>query len=44
MKCYELRARLAHLTLTEENGQLSWIGTPAEWSRVELEIFEYENK
>lgn len=44
LKAYELLSRLNHLTLTEENGKLSWIGTPQEWSRAELEIFEYENK
>ena len=44
MKAYELLARLNHLTLTEENGKLSWIGTSADFDRVELEIFNYENK
>lgn len=41
---YELRARLNNLTLTEEDGKMSWIGTPENWSQVESEIFEFENK
>lgn len=44
MKAYELLSRLTHLTLTEEDGKMSWIGTSAEHDRVELEIFNYENK
>lgn len=44
MKAYELLAKLKHLTLTEEDGKLSWIGTSADHDRAELEIFEYENK
>lgn len=44
MKAYELLAKLNHLVLTVEEGKLSWIGTQAEWSRVEEEIYNHENK
>ena len=43
MKAYKLLSRLKHLTLTEEEGKMSWIGTPQDWDKVEQEILDYEN-
>lgn len=43
MQNYELKIRLDNLTLTEENGKMSWIGTDAQNDKVVDLVIQYEN-
>lgn len=40
MKAKELNAYLRHLTLAgrNEEGELEWIGTPEDWSNLQVEL------
>jgi hypothetical protein len=45
MKAYQLLARLRYLTLAGyEDGEYQFIGTSKDWSLVEKEINEYEQR
>ena len=39
---YELKAHLKHLVLSEEDGELGWIGTEKQWEEVKTETLDFE--
>jgi hypothetical protein len=39
MIAYELLAKLRKLTLAEEGGEISWIGTFTQWQSVDAEEY-----
>ena len=43
MKAYELKAHLTHLVLSEEDGEMGWIGTEKQWALVAKEVKKIEN-
>jgi len=42
MIAFELLIHLHHLLLSEEDGELGWIGTQEQWQLVSKEIREYD--